>query len=113
MAESMLRRALLLGIGALSWSRERAEAVVDELVQHGQLDAGEREGMVEAFLERGRRDEESLKAFVAEQVARAVRALSLATRDDLQRAEARLESEIAAMRAELAAMRKAGPGGEG
>ena len=106
MAESMLRRALLLGIGALSWSRDRAEAMVDDLIQHGQLDSGERDGVIDALVERGRRDQENLRAFVSEQVSRAVRAMPVATKDDLRQLEERL-------RAEMAALRKAGPGGEG
>ena len=106
MAESMLRRAVLLGIGALSWSRDRAEAMVDDLIQHGQLDSGDRDNVVEALVERGRRDQESLRQFVAEQVARAVRAMPVATKDDLRQLEERL-------RAEMTALRKAGPGGEG
>lgn len=105
MAESMLRRALLLGIGALSWSRERVEAAVDDLVQHGELDAGDRGRVVDEMMERGRRDEDSLRVFVAEQVARAVRALPVATKDDLAQLEARLRTEIAAVRRQE-------PGGE-
>jgi polyhydroxyalkanoate synthesis regulator phasin len=104
-AESLLRRALLLGIGALSWSRERAEALVDELVGRDDLDAGTRESLVQALMERGRRDEENLRAFVSEQVARAVRTLPVATKEDLRQLEERL-------RAEMAAWRKAGPSGE-
>lgn len=104
MADSMLRRALLLGIGALSWSRERVETLVDDLVQHGQLDGSEREHMVDDLLERGRRNEESLRAFVAEQVARGVRALPMVTKDDLAQLEARL-------RAEMATLRRQDPGG--
>jgi polyhydroxyalkanoate synthesis regulator phasin len=102
----MLRRALLLGIGALSWSRDRAEAMVDDLIQHGQLDSGQRDSVVDALVERGRRDEQSLRGYVSEQVARAVRAVPVATKDDLHQLEERL-------RAEVAALRKAGPGGEG
>jgi polyhydroxyalkanoate synthesis regulator phasin len=105
-AESMLRRALLLGIGALNWSRERVEAAVDDLVQHGQLDASDRERLVDDLMDRGRRDEDSLRAFVNEQVARAMRALPVATKDDLAQLEARL-------RAEMAALRRQEPGGEG
>lgn len=102
----MLRRALLLGIGALSWSRDRAEAMVDDLIQHGQLESGERDGVIDALVERGRRDQDSLRTFVSEQVARAVRAMPVATKDDLRQLEERL-------RAEMAALRKAGPGGGG
>jgi|GEM_PF-3105016 len=91
----MLRRAVWLGIGALSWSRERVEAAVDDLVQHGHVDMGDREGLVEGLLERGRRDQDAVRAYVNEQVARAVRALPLATKDDLRALEERLRAEMA------------------
>jgi polyhydroxyalkanoate synthesis regulator phasin len=80
--------------------------MADDLIRHGQLDSGERDSVVELLMERGRRDEQSLRSYVREQVARAVRAVPVATRDDLRQLEERL-------RLEMTALRKAGPGGEG
>ncbi len=81
----LMRRGLLLGLGALDLARERVEGLADELIKRGELVQKERAT--------GKRAEERLRATVE----RLVGELGLPTKADL----ARLEERLAALEKKL------------
>lgn len=89
----LVRRGLLLGLGALDLTRERVEGLVDELIRRGELVQKEREAAIDELLATGKKVEERLRAAVA----RVVGELGLPTKADL----ARLEERLAALEKKL------------
>ena len=75
-------------------SRERAEALVKDLVKAGDVQKGKAQKAIDDLLERSRKGGEELRQLIRREISEQVGALGLATRDDIARLEARLE-EIA------------------
>jgi polyhydroxyalkanoate synthesis regulator phasin len=82
----LVRRGLLLGLGALDLTRERVEGFVDELIKRGELAQKEREVAIDELLATGKKAEERLRATFT----RLVGELGLPTKADLARLEERL-----------------------
>jgi polyhydroxyalkanoate synthesis regulator phasin len=82
----LVRRGLLLGLGALELTRERVEGFVDELIKRGELAQKEREVAIDELLATGKKAEERLRATFT----RLVSELGLPTKADLARLEERL-----------------------
>lgn len=86
-----LDKMLLAGLGALSMSRERAEKIFDEYVVRGQAEKEKRSGFVKELMANVEKTRKDLETLVAEQVQAAVAKLHLATRDDVERLEKKLD----------------------
>jgi len=71
-------------------TRERAEALVKELVKAGEVKKGKASKVIEEVLERSRRGTEELVQIVRREIGEQVSALGLATKHDLADLEARL-----------------------
>lgn len=63
-----MRKAMLLGLGALSLTKEKAETIADDLVQRGEMKEKDRGKMVKKLLQEG----ETQKHFVEEKVTTVV-----------------------------------------
>ena len=86
-----LDKFLLAGLGALSMTRERAEKIFDEYVARGQAEKDHRGGFVKELMDNVEKSRKDLEKLVAEQVQAAVGKLNLATRDDIERLEKKLD----------------------
>jgi len=86
-----LDKVLLAGLGALSMTRERAEKIFDEYVQRGEAERGARGGFVKDLMNNAEKARRELEKLIAEQVKAAVVKLDLATKEDVQRLEKKLE----------------------
>lgn len=86
-----LNKLMLAGLGALSMTRERAEKIFDEYVAKGQEEKERRTGFVKEMMDSAEKTRENLEKIVGEQVQQAVSRLHLATHEDLQRVEAKLD----------------------
>lgn len=85
------RKAILLGLGALELTREKVEAFVDELVKKGEIATKERSGYLEEFLKAAEKEEKKALEKINNALRGVVTELGLATREDLQAIERRLE----------------------
>jgi len=88
----LVRKGILLGIGALDLTRERAETFVDELVKRGELAQKERGMAVEELLKGGEEREKRLTERVRKIVEKTVAELGLPTKGNLEKIEKKLES---------------------
>ncbi|HHV57938.1 MAG TPA: polyhydroxyalkanoate synthesis regulator [Firmicutes bacterium] len=95
--ESLLRKAMLLGIGALSMTKEALEKGIDELVKKGEVSQEEAREMMRELWERGQKERDNLTRLVREQTERALKAFKGASREDL----AALEARVAALERRL------------
>ena len=97
--DDLFKRYLEIGASVLGMTRERAESIVRDLVASGEVAKGQATKAVDWLVERGRTGSEEMAELVRREIRQQVTALGLATKDDV----ARLEAEIAELRAEAAA----------
>jgi polyhydroxyalkanoate synthesis regulator phasin len=94
----LFRNAFLAGLGALSLSRERVKALVDELVAEGKVKEKEGGKLVDEMMKKAEATRKDVEKTVREQAQNAYAHLNLATQDQLKR----LEAQIRQMEASLA-----------
>ena len=92
-----LRKYVEAGIAFTQLTKSRAEAIVRELVKAGDIQREQAQERVEELLDRSRRSTDGLVGIVRREIAQQLSSMGFATRDDLERFEARLESRLAAM----------------
>ena len=84
----LLKSALDAGMAFTEMTRQRAEAIVRDLVRSGEVSREQTAKQVEELLERSRKNTEVLLAMVRKEIDD--RLANLATRDDLSKLAARL-----------------------
>ncbi|RLE29251.1 hypothetical protein DRJ27_04905 [Candidatus Acetothermia bacterium] len=85
------RKAILLGLGALELTREKVESFVDELVKRGEASAKEKAGLVDELLKAAEEEEKKVMEKIGSALREVISELGLATKEDLQAIERRLE----------------------
>lgn len=78
-----VEQAIFVAVGAASLTRERAEAIVGDLVQRGQLGEDEGRLTVDGLMARVRGDGSGLKGRIDSGIHVAMRELGVAHRDDV------------------------------
>lgn len=106
--DDLFRRSFEAGTAFLDLTRDRAEALVKELVKAGDVRKGRAQKLIDDLLERSRKGTEELRQLVRREITDQVAALGLATKDDIGRIESRLDAMAAASSA-VAAPPAAGP----
>lgn len=86
----LVKKGLLLGLGAAEITREKVEGFVDQLVKRGELAREERGSAVEQLLVGARRAQDELLQRVRGVVERTVAELGLPTKADMESLEERL-----------------------
>ena len=86
-----VEKLLLAGLGALSMTRERAEKIFDEYVHRGQAEKDSRSGFVKELLQSAEKTRKDLEEMISERVREAVGKLNLASREDIERVENKLD----------------------
>ena len=86
-----LDKMLLASLGAVSMTRERAEKIFDEYVNRGQAEKENRTGFVKEVMDSADRTRSELEKMISEQVQQAVTSLHLASKEDIDRIEQKLD----------------------
>ena len=88
-----LKKAMLLGLGVISLTKEKAEEAVDDLIKRGEGEVSreERFKMVDRLLKAAEKQEEELTGRISETVQKAITKIGLATKKDLEDISKRLE----------------------
>lgn len=94
----LLKRYLDAGLAFTQMTQQRAEAIVRDLVKTGEVRAEHAGARRNELVERSRQNTERLVESVRREVREQVRSLGLAT-----------QSDIAALRREIASLKKAAP----
>lgn len=87
-------------LGFLVLSKEKAEAFIDILVDKGEMQRDEAKKVVNRLIEKGREETERYREQVKRKIDGAFQE-KFATREDLQRLEAKLDEVIALVRVKL------------
>jgi len=86
-----LDKMMLAGLGALSMTRERAEKLFDEYVKKGEAAKEARTGFVKEVMDGAEKTRQELQRLISDQVRQTVNNLHVATKDDIQRIEQKVD----------------------
>ena len=87
------RKLALLGIGIAALTREKAEEIVNEFVETGDLSEDDGKKMVKDLMNSSSKHRGDLEKKIEDEVKKAAAKLNLASKDDIKR----LERKIAAL----------------
>lgn len=97
--EDFFRKAMQFGLGLVDFTREKVEAVVEEMVRRGEMRQEDRSGAIAQIMEKAQAEQEALKEKIQQMVAQVVAGMGLARGQDLEA----LEKRVAALEAALQA----------
>lgn len=91
--KDILKKAVLLGVGAATLTRDKAMGIVKDLQKAGYLNAKEGQKMVKDLMKKSTETQKKVQAMVKEQVDKAVKAMPLATKKDLKDLEKKIKKK--------------------
>ena len=94
--DDLFTRYLEIGASILGMTRERAEAIVRDLVASGEMAKSQATKAADRLVDRGKAASEELSELVRREIRQQVSALGLATKADVARLEAQIEELKAA-----------------
>jgi len=96
MLKEQIERSVLMGIGLISLTREKAQAYVEDLVKEGKAASSEVTNLTEKLVKRGEEERNALRKVVREEMNAALKDVNIATADDIQKLQAQVEALKAA-----------------
>lgn len=87
----LIKKGLSFGLGLAVTSKEQAEKFVNDLVKKGELSLEESKDMVNQLVQRGEEEKKGLQRIVREQIKQILNELDLATKEDIQKLEQRIQ----------------------
>lgn len=90
MISDLMEKVLLLGVGAASLTKEKIDELSDELVKRGQMTREEGEAFVREASDRAREGGSNIRELAADTYQDTLKALGLATREQADEIERRL-----------------------
>ncbi|MCS6919425.1 MAG: phasin family protein [Fimbriimonadales bacterium] len=88
----LMEQSVLMGLGAVSLTRETAQNFVDEMVKRGQAQREEAGEMVEQLLQRGEKQRNALRQLIRDEVQEVLKELQLPTHADMKAIEKKLDA---------------------
>jgi polyhydroxyalkanoate synthesis regulator phasin len=85
-----LKSVLLAGLGALGYTKEKLQGLVEGMVEKGELTREQGEKVIGGWVERGKEEQAGLSTRISEELQKLVTKLHLVTREDLERLTARV-----------------------
>jgi len=82
---SLFEKGLLVGIGLLSMTREKAQEVIDELSNEGNLQKNEIKEWVDELSDRGEEERQALRKLIREEMKKVLDEMGLVTKEDIQK----------------------------
>ena len=109
-----LRKYVEAGIAFTQLTKAKAEAMVRELVKAGDVQREQAQDRVDELLDRSRKSTEGLVGLIRRELAQQLSSMGFATKDDVERLDARLDAMAAAAPASAASGSRgsSGSGGE-
>lgn len=87
----LFKKGVLMGLGAITITKEKAEQIVDELVKKGELAKDERSKAIQDLLKKADEQEKILIDKVSAEVNKAIEKLGVPTKKDLERLEKKID----------------------
>lgn len=92
----IFEKTLYLGLGLFSMTKERAEAIIDELVEKGKVSKDDSAKAVRSLLDRAEKEKDQFEQKVQESIDTSLKKLHLATVDDIDQINKKLDKIIKA-----------------
>ena len=86
-----LDKMMMASLGAISMTREHAEKLFDEYVSRGQAEKENRSGFVKEVMDSAEKTRAELEKVISQQVQETVTSLHLASKEDIERIEKKLD----------------------
>lgn len=86
-----LDKLMMAGLGAMTMTKEKAEAIFDEYVEKGKAQKEHRAGFVKEVMDHAEKAKADLEKVISEQIEKAMAKQPLATKEDLKRVEDKLD----------------------
>jgi polyhydroxyalkanoate synthesis regulator phasin len=87
----LLKQALAVSFGITAIGKEKLESYIDELVNKGDGASQESKQWMARLIEKGEAEKEQLKGVVKEQLQQVLKEFPIATKEDIERVERRLD----------------------
>ena len=97
----LIEKAFLMGMGAAFLAKEKAEELADEFVKRGRMTREESDSFGGRLADQADSAAASAQGVVAEETAKVVKRLGLASKDDI----VRIENELTEIKALIASLR--------
>ena len=81
---TLIERSFLAGVGLLSMTHDKAQKIVDELTQRGEVKKDDAKDWVEQLVHRGEEERQTVRKLIHDEVKKALDELGLATKEDIQ-----------------------------
>jgi len=91
MISETLRRLAAAGLGLAWLTKEKAEAVVQELIKQGEVSREEGKELLDELLRRAEMEKDELRRRVDAEVRRLIKGAGVASAEDVRRLEERIE----------------------
>ncbi|MFH1416402.1 MAG: phasin family protein [Elusimicrobiota bacterium] len=79
-----VNKILLLGIGALAFTKDKAEELVNELISKGEVARDESSEIISRLVEKGKETRKTLEKLIREEVAKLLKEADIATGKELK-----------------------------
>ncbi|WP_010268588.1 phasin family protein [Paenibacillus senegalensis] len=89
--KEMIEKAISLGLGLAVTGKEQMDKLVDELVEKGEMSRAESSAFVDRMVKKGEEARQNIDDLVHDRIQKALSDKDLATKEDIQRLEKRIE----------------------
>lgn len=87
----IFEKTLYLGLGIVSMTKDKAEEIIKDLVEKGKMSEDESAKAVRDLMDRAEKEKSAFEAKVNEAIENAVKRLHLATQDDIEKLDKKLD----------------------
>jgi polyhydroxyalkanoate synthesis regulator phasin len=81
---NLLEKGFLIGIGLLSMTREKAQDIIDDLSNEGDLQKGEAKEWVDQISARGEEERQALRKLIRDEMKKVLDEMGLVTKEDIK-----------------------------
>lgn len=89
--KSLVEKSILMGLGAISLTKERAEKFAQELVEKGEATSEEARRLAGELMERGEEEKVIIKELVVRQMEDFRKSMGIVTKDEVSALEERIK----------------------
>lgn len=108
MAEFLVEKAFLAGLGVFGYARENIKEFVEDLVKHGEASRAEGKKLVEDLAKKGEEEKKFIARAVKEVISKTSRVMNVASatkQDELEKKVDNIEARVTKLEADLKAIR--------
>ncbi len=87
----LIERGLLLGLGALTLSREKVTRFVDKLIEEGEVKPEEAPGVIDRLVNRGEEERKELRRLVRQELDKTRASVTPVTRQEVKALNQRMD----------------------